>query len=51
MELSKQSIKRFKKIYHEDYGVELSDEQAYELACKFFAMMQAIVKPIPNNEE
>ena len=50
MELSKQSIQEFKQIYLEDYGIKLTNEQAFELACKFFAMMQVVCRKIPEKD-
>jgi hypothetical protein len=46
MELSKKSIKEFQEIYHNDYGVVLSDEEAQEKASLFFRLMQNVYRPI-----
>jgi len=50
IELDQQAIKEFQEIYREDYGVELDDGLAHELAHKFFALMDVVTKPFPDKE-
>ena len=47
MKFSKSTIEKFKKIYLEKEGIELSDEKAFELATNLLLMFDAIYKPIP----
>lgn len=46
MELSKKSIKEFKEIYRNDYGVVLGYEEAREKSLLLFKLMQSIYRPI-----
>ena len=51
MILSDEAIQEFKEIYKRDYGVDLSDGDAYEQAHRCFNMMQAIYRPIPGKDD
>jgi hypothetical protein len=48
MQLSPKAIEDFKKIYREDYGVELTDSEALALAVSFFNLMRVICRPLPT---
>ena len=44
--LSETALQEFKELYKQDYGVELSDEAALELAINLLTFMNVIYKPI-----
>jgi hypothetical protein len=46
MQLSKQAINEFMEIYLKDYGVNLSYEEAKQVATAFFNQMKNVYKPI-----
>jgi len=48
MRLSKSAINNFKKIYLQDYGVDLSYRDAEKIANAFFNQMEIIYRPIPK---
>ena len=51
MQLSQDAIHEFKKIYREEYGITLTNGQALELATSFFNLMQAVYRPLPDEED
>ena len=42
MKLSKQSVEKFKQIYLEEYGIELSDQQAMQKSQSFLKLFKLI---------
>lgn len=50
MHLSPKAIEDFKKIYREDYDIELTDGEALELATSFFNLMRVIYRPLPTED-
>ncbi len=44
--LSENALREFKKIYLEEYGEEISDEQAEELGTNFLTIFQHIYHPL-----
>lgn len=48
--LSREAINEFKQIYREEYGQELSEQEAVKLATEFITFFKAIYRPIPKNE-
>ncbi len=48
MQLSQDDIGEFKAIYHEEYGVTLTDAQALGLATAALNLMRAIYRPLPD---
>ena len=38
-------LTRFKELYHQKYGVLLTDEQATEYAISFLTLMKVLTKP------
>lgn len=44
--LSKAAILDFKKLYAEEYGVDISDAEALELGVNLLNLMNHIYKPI-----
>jgi len=51
MELSKDDIERFKKIYKDIEGKDISDEEAQELAINLILMFRNIYQPIKLKKE
>lgn len=45
MEIPKSFLDRFKRIYREDYGEQLSDAQALEIASKIAKLFLILSKP------
>lgn len=48
MQLTQEDIEEFKQIYRQEYGTEISDAQALELATAALNLMQAIYRPLPE---
>lgn len=48
MLLSKSAIEKFKSIYLNDYGVDLSYKEAEAIANSYFNQMKIIYRPIPK---
>jgi hypothetical protein len=44
--LSETALKEFKQIYFAEYGTELSDSEAADLAINYLTFMNAICRPI-----
>ncbi len=44
--LSKEAIEEFKKIFREEKGVELSDEEAMEEATALLTLFNVVYRPI-----
>ena len=51
MELKKTTIENLKKIIHQDYGVELSDEQANELGYSLLRLTKLAIVALARAEE
>jgi hypothetical protein len=51
MQLSKKAIDDFKKIYFEEFKVELSDEEANVKGLELLNFIKLIYKPIPISTE
>lgn len=52
MQLSKETIEEFKKLYKRKEGKELSDKEALEIATNLLLAFDAVYHPIPEaNEE
>ena len=47
--LSKSAIEEFKKIYRNEYGEDISDEEAIELAVNLLGLFKCIYRPLPKN--
>lgn len=46
--LSQKSIKEFQAIWKAQYGEELSEKEALELATRLLLLFKVIYKPIPR---
>lgn len=51
MQLSNKAIDDFKKIYFEEFRVELTDEEANKKGVELLEFIKLIYKPIPINTE
>lgn len=51
MQLSRKAIDDFKKIYFEEFKVELTDEEANVKGLDLLNFMKLIYKPIPISTE
>ena len=47
MKLSRQAIEDFKKIYTEEHGVTVSDEEAEEMALRVLRLFDVLDRSIP----
>ena len=47
--LSEVALQEFKKIWLEEFGEEISDEKATELAINLLTLFDAIYKPVPKS--
>lgn len=50
IELSKEALQAFKKIYKEEFGVELTTEKLHEQALRFLIFFKRIYKPLKVNK-
>lgn len=48
--ISKESLGKFKAIYREEFGKELSDAEALEKGISLLTLMKAIYKPMTVEE-
>lgn len=49
MQLSNEAIQEFKQIYKEEYGEEISDDEANKLGVNFLNFCRIIFRPLPDN--
>lgn len=42
MQLSKETIEEFKQIYKEEFGEEISDQEAYELGSRLITLYKTL---------
>jgi len=45
MEISQEELQSFKRMYKEEFGKELSDQEAYEKALKLITLIKAVYLP------
>lgn len=50
MKISKEQLTKFKEIYREQFGFELDDETAYDLALKLLNLMRLVYKQINQSD-
>lgn len=50
MVLSDEDIAKFQQLYKEQYGTEISKEEAYEQGIKLVRLMSRIYKPMTEEE-
>lgn len=46
--LSTEAIREFKEIFHREYGQEITDQMALEMANNLINLLKIIYKPIPT---
>lgn len=47
MQLSRKELDEFKQIYKDEYGKDLTDDQAYDLALPLLQLFSVICRPLP----
>ena len=48
MQLSKNAVEDFKKLYFKKYKIKLSDEEANKKGLLLLHVFKAVYKPVPN---
>ena len=48
MDIPQKDLDEFKAIYKQEYGVELSDEEAGRIASKVIGFFEIICRPLPE---
>ncbi len=48
--ISQEALEEFKAIYKNQFGIELSDQDALEKATKLLTLMKAVYKPITKEQ-
>lgn len=48
--ISSEELEKIKAIYKKQSGIDLSDEDALEMATKLFTLVKAVYSPIPKEE-
>jgi aldehyde:ferredoxin oxidoreductase len=48
--LSREDVQRFQDIYKEQFGVEISKEEAYEQGIKLLTLVRCVYKPMTVKE-
>ena len=52
MKLSRDAIEEFKKIYHEEFGANLSDAEALEMGQRLLSLFEILSRPLaPSSSE
>jgi hypothetical protein len=51
MQLSKEAVEEFKRIYKVEFGEEISDREATEKAIRLINLMRVIYRKIPEDQE
>jgi hypothetical protein len=46
--ISSEELEKFKAIYKKKSGIDLSDQDALEMATKLFTLVKAVYSPIPE---
>lgn len=49
MRLSKEAIEELKDIYYQEYGEQISNEEAQEIGESLLSLFKIIYRPIPKN--
>ena len=48
-QLSRQAVEEFKAIYHEEFGQDVSDDEAQEIALRLLRLFDLLVQPLPGD--
>lgn len=51
MQLSRETIKEFKKIYEEEFGETISDAEALEMGQRLISLFEIIYRPLPDDPD
>jgi hypothetical protein len=51
MKFTKEQLDEFKQIYKKEFGKEISDEEALEMATDLINLFKVIYRPIPTNNQ
>jgi len=51
MRLSKESIEELKNIYYQEYGEQISNEEAQVIGESLLSLFKIIYRPIPKNSK
>lgn len=49
-QLSREAIAEFKAIYHDEFGVELTDDEVQEIATRLLRFFGILHKPFPGED-
>lgn len=49
--MTQEALNKFKAIYLSEFGIELLDKEALELATNFLNLMREVVQPIKDKNE
>lgn len=47
--ISEKALKEFKEIYKEEFGEDISDEEAIDLGTRLINLFKVIYRPIPKD--
>lgn len=50
MQVSKESLDEFKKLYKLEFGEDLSDRDALEIAQRVLGLVMLVCRPLPNRK-
>ena len=51
VEISKESLEEFKKLYKEEFGKDLTDGEALEIAQRLLGFCLIVCRPLPKENE
>jgi len=51
MEFTKKEMKEFKRIYRQDFGQDISNDRALEMARRVITLFKVICRPLPSGKE
>jgi hypothetical protein len=51
MEISEEALKEFIEIYEEEFGEDITDREAREIAQRLIGLLLLIYRPIPKEKE
>lgn len=51
MEVTPQALEEFKRIYHKEFGEEISGDEALEMAQRVLTFFSLIYRPLPPDQE
>jgi hypothetical protein len=49
MQLTKEDINKYKEIYRQEFGEDISDQEAFEQATNLINMMRVVYRPIKKS--